>query len=127
MKKFILLVIIILGNTSFKEKSYILTDFRDAFIGNYSCKIICSESNFQTKKIDYISYNSSIAISKDIQDSVLDIYVENVILKIKLDGKYIQAYPKGGHYGGNFFSSDSIDFRNVQSRAHSCRYLGKKQ
>ena len=114
---------------AFNMPKLLVADYRDAYIGNYLCKSTCSELSHGNngKQNDVINDDASISISKDAADSVLQIKLGSNILKVKLRNKSLKALGQGAHYGGTFFSTDSLDFVFNASRASSCRYKGKKQ
>jgi hypothetical protein len=127
MKKIITLGMVLLAfSTAFKNKSMVLTDCRDTYIGAYLCKRICVRSNYLTKQNDFNTDTTIITISKADEDSVLNINLNDQDIKVKLNGKYLQAFSMG-HFGGEFYSTDSIDFSYSQMQSITCRYLGKKE
>jgi hypothetical protein len=69
----------------------------------------------------------TIGVSKDLSDSILDITIRQTSYQVNLKSSRMSAYPLGQHFGGRFFSSDSIGFVVATSLApNACSYLGKK-
>jgi hypothetical protein len=130
MKKFILTSMVLIICVSFKKQTTSITDYRNAYVGNYFCNQFSNGglvSNSAQTGISNPSDTVSIIITKDILDSVLLINLgRQQIIKAKLLGKTLQAYPSNGHYGGNFYSTDSIKLIYAQSRAFSYQLKGKR-
>jgi hypothetical protein len=130
MKKIIALSILsFIVCTAFNKPTILVTDYRDAYIGKYFCKSVCSKKDDTNGKIQnsYRNDTISIVISKDATDSVLQVKLSAQVLKVKLHNNYMRSYSRGVHCGGKFFATDSLDFNFTPGLASSCRYLGKKQ
>jgi hypothetical protein len=128
MKKnltFSILVFIIF--TAFNKPKILVADYRDPYSGNYFCRSSCYNKSGDTKQIVNTNDTSTIEISKDIADSVLQIRIGTNILKVKLHGKNLKAFQSGSHYGGVFFADDSLNFIYDAGRTASCKYKGKKR
>jgi hypothetical protein len=127
MKKIIALGIIsFIICTAFNKPAKLTTDYRDAYTGTYFCKSACNVGKIN-RNMNYISDTLTIRVVKDVTDSVLQVKLGNQVLKVKLLGNNLRAYPSGGYYGGKFFATDSLDIGLSGGRASTCRYLGKKQ
>lgn len=128
MRKIIILgIAFIVICTSFKSKEYVLSDYRDNYTGTYFCNSVCNQSNYQTKRPDFKTDTTNITISKAGQDSIIIVHLHGKSLQVKLNGRYLQAFPGSGHYGGEFISADSIDFSYSQGLSLICRYKGRKK
>lgn len=128
MKKYITLSVLgFIICTAFNKPVVLLTDYRDAYTGTYSCKFYNNHLSSETMLYVLDTGRANISISKDAIDSVLQINLGGQILKAKLMNKVLQPYPQRGKYGGKFFSTDSISFGFASTMASSIRYMGKKQ
>ncbi len=114
---------------AFNMPKALVVDYRDVYTGNYFCKSTCSEVSHGNNGMQHDTKNGnvSIEISKDAVDSVLQIKFGMNILKVKLRNKVLKALEPGSHYGGSFFSADSLDFVFNAGRTSSCKYRGKKK
>ena len=128
MKKTIVAIILVfIICTAFNKPNDTLeSDYRDTYIGTYFCKCICNNSNGGTTS-NLIMDTLSVSITKTAQDSVVQVNIGNRVLKLKLKNKLLMPYEDEGHFGGKFFSADSLDFYFAAGRSSSCRYLGKKE
>ena len=113
--------------TAFNKPAVMLTDYRDAYTGTYSCKFYNNHLSSETMLYVLDTGRASITISKDTLDSVVQINLGQQILKAKLINKVLRPYPNQGKYGGKFFAADSISFGFASTMAVSIRYMGKKQ
>ena len=131
MRKFIIFGVVgfVICTAFTKQNPIITNDYRDAYTGTYFCKQSNSQRSGKYNQEVNISSSdtNSIIVIKDVLDSILQINVGKEIIKVKLRNKTLQAFPSGGHYKGNFYSTDSINFYFASSRAISCSYKGKKK
>lgn len=101
-------------------------DYRDTYTGNYSCKFY----NNHLTSPDMINVldtgRITVTIKKDFLDSVVQINLGQQILKAKLVNNNLEPFPNKSHYGGKFFSTDSLSFSFSPTMSGSIRYIGKK-
>ena len=114
--------------TSFKPVSQklFLTDYRDTYTGTYACKSYNVDYSVSNQDNKLTMGTANIVITKDAQDSILQLAIGGLVLKTKLISVGLQPYPLGGKYGGRFFSTDSLSFFYTPNRMYSVRYMGKK-
>ena len=107
-----------------KLSSASISDYRDAYTGNY----LCSLNSTIVMPADPPIVTSGtviITVTKDVQDSVVQLSVGSNLLKFKLKNNHLLAFPEG-RWGGRFFASDSILLNSSYGRASSSYYIGKK-
>lgn len=104
-----------------------ISDYRNSYVGKYACKVTGNHFQSNTTSNAVITDTISITITKDASDSVLLVNIRQQILKVKLVNKNLQATISGCHYGGKFYSADSLFFIYQPSMAVSSRYTGKKK
>ena len=106
----------------------ITTDYRDSYIGTYTCNSVCYQKSTVSGQPPQQSNDIlSVQITKDVVDSVLQLKINERVIKVKLQNKHMYAFENGTHGGGDFFASDSINFSISMGRANSCKYVGKKK
>jgi hypothetical protein len=129
MKKIIAAGILVIALcTAFKKKGNSITDYRDAYTGSYFCRINCNKIDLSRRNTNINTTDTmSVSVTKDATDSVLQFTFGAQVVKFKLTNKTLKAYPSGGHYGGRFFATDSLDIRFSQTNVSSCGYKGKKK
>ncbi len=112
--------------TAFISPLFPPTDYRDSYVGNYSCTSKC-----KTVNSDFSGYNTNtstvtIRIAKDVVDSILNVTLNSNVFKIKLINSNMS--PIKGTHRGRFFSTDSISFSFSGAMGmNGCTYIGKKQ
>ena len=111
-----------------KIKAILITDYRDTYVGTYFCnrgtKVMTgiAERTYRTDTI-------SLYISKDATDSILQVKISNQIIKVKLVVKNMTFYSSSNGIGGggNFFSTDSLNFNYAVGRTTFSFCKGKKK
>ncbi|HKC66912.1 MAG TPA: hypothetical protein VKG26_01685 [Bacteroidia bacterium] len=129
MKKIIALSIVgFIICTAFKKPINLITDYRDAYTGIYTCKRYAERLNLQTKLYDLDTGKTNITVTKADVDSVLQISVRGQNLQAKLiSGGVLQPYPlESKNYGGKFASTSNLDFYYNPDRTLFSRYIGSK-
>ncbi len=128
MKKVIILSFIgFVLCTAFYSPQVSIIDYRDCYVGKYLCTNSTSRFQGSTATSSISTDTITIFITKDVSDSLLQINIAQQIMKVKLVNKTLKAFPLGGHYGGKFYATDSLDFNYSQGRAFSSRCFGKKK
>jgi hypothetical protein len=103
------------------------TDYRDTYVGTYNCVSRCQSLNSTQTEIITNIETTTIVVSKNSIDSVLNISMGLIEYQVKLQNGHLFSYPKGGRWGGRFFGVDSLGFSVSLSLApNGCKYIGKK-
>ena len=126
-KNTILSLLALIIFTAFNKPTIPLSDYRDSYVGIYSCKYYKNHLNSENMLYALDTGWVSITISKDPLDSVLQIDLGQKNVKAKLINKVLQPYPQKGRYRGQFFATDSISLGITSTMASSIRYIGKKK
>jgi hypothetical protein len=87
-----------------------LSDYRDAYVGTYSCSSLCQAVNSEHTGLSISTDTITIGVGKDPLDSILQISIRTNTFKVKLKGTTLTAYPAGQHWGGAFYATDSLGF-----------------
>jgi hypothetical protein len=105
--------------------NFTLTDYRDTYVGNYFCRSRTTVYIFNESVAT--SYDTvTVHITKGIQDSVMNISINNNSYKFKLISGNLYSYDLIDLGGGKFFSTDSFKAIISIGRASSIIYIGKK-
>jgi hypothetical protein len=112
--------------SSFKKEKSILSDYRDIYVGSFFCVKNCQVVNSSYNGLNINSDTLTIYVRKDSKDSILDVSIGKSVYPVKLSSGNMMAYPNG-HWGGVYYSVDSLGFSTVTSLAPSgCSYVGKR-
>ncbi len=126
MKKISLLILSSIICTAF-TKVVLLTDYRDAYVGNYSCNSVCQGLNSDLTAITYKTNTITLNLSKDPLDSIMKVSIGKEIYKVKLVSSKLCSYPSGKTWAGSFYAGDSIWFvKSTSLSPNDCKYVGKK-
>jgi len=117
--------------TAFNKPNISVTDYRDAYVGTYTCNQYSNTLNSRTMAYTSSTSTVSFSIVKDATDSIMQIRLGAETLKAKLVSSGLQPYPitvTPYIYGGRFFAgaTDSLDFFYRPNKALSLRLIGKK-
>lgn len=102
------------------------TDYRDAYIGSYFCICICQGIDTDLSKLTSHTDTTTLYITKNPLDSILNIYIGQNTYQVKLKDGTIHAYPPGRHWGGKL-SANNISFGLSERMTIMCKYKGKKK
>ena len=112
--------------TAFISPLFPPTDYRDSYVGNYSCTSKCKTVNTDFSGYETNTSTITIAVAKDVVDSILNVSINSKVFKIKLINSNMS--PIKGTHRGRFFSTDSISFSfSGAMGVNGCSYKGKKQ
>jgi len=104
------------------------TDYRDTYVGAYNCTRKCQVLNSDYTELSYVTSDATVVISKNTQDSILNILIGGKTLQAKLKNGVMRFSEKGVRTTGKFFSTDSISFSTSSGLGpNECIYKGKKQ
>ena len=113
--------------SAFNEPNKLTIDYRDVYLGTYSCKKYTERFGLDMKKNVLDTGRVNVLITKDTQDSVVQINLGSETIKAKLINKILQPYPSvSRQYGGKFFGTNDFDLFYTPSKVISIRYVGKK-
>jgi hypothetical protein len=125
---FSLLVFVFCNNTNkirCLSNTSAFTDYRDAYVGSYSCKTKCTKPGMNNApKTTYTT--ETLTVSKDTQDSVLVISNGSIVAKCKLINKNLNPYPNYNKWRGRFYASDSVYFCITLGMVSYYGFEGKK-
>ena len=112
--------------TAFMSSAFrvLVTDYRDAYIGNYFCNRSCQRIRTEPATI---SDTITISVAKDPLDSILKITAGQNIFRAKLKNNSLLPYPASAPLGGKFFATDSLTFHSSAGLGHVCIFIGKKK
>jgi len=128
MKKIILVSIIGIVCMAFIKVNKTIVDYREIYVGTYSCQQVCYQKSTEQGKAPIASTNTlAVNVSKDAIDSVLLFQIDGRNMKFKLAGTFINCVENGLHGGGKFYSTDSLKISLSMGRANSCKFIGKKK
>jgi hypothetical protein len=127
MKKILIINIVAITCMAFITANK-TTDYRDAYIGTYSCQGVYFQRNTEQGKAPIVTTNTLIVnVSKDAVDSVLLLQIDSKSIKCKLTNRNIYSIQSEIHGGGYFYANDSLSFSFAIGRANSCKFIGKKK
>lgn len=128
MKKIITLSIVgFVICTAFNYSVVLLTDYRDAYTGNYFCTRSCERMKTSPNDLNTTTTDTlTIAVAKDALDSIMNITIGQSTLQVKLKNNTLHPYTAGSRFGGKFFATDSISFMS-SGLGNLCSYRGKKK
>ncbi len=102
-----------------------LSDYRDAYTGNYTCQV----SGYYLRPMEgpaVVEETISLSVIKATIDSVVQITIGNGASLFKLKNDTLFSYPEGNiHRGGRFYDSDSIAVY-FMNRGSGSSIAGKK-
>jgi len=129
MKKILLLFgISFIICSAFNKPLVLITDYRDAYIGNYYCKSKCQVLNSTNTELNTNVDTLTVVITKEFTDSILKVTIRQNSFQMKLRNNNMYPYPSGRHISGKFFSMDSIHINLSPGRMpNTCTYRGKKR
>lgn len=100
-----------------------VTDYRDAYCGNYVCTRKYQDLDYKKMALTTSTSTYTVVVSKDVQDSVIDIAIKEKVLSVKLvNNKLIPLTIRcTGH-----FANDSIYLYYAPALGPQCfDYIGK--
>ena len=103
----------------------LITDYRDAYIGNYFCNSNCDGVRKKPNEKTATSSTITIGIEKDPLDSILKIMMGQNEFRVKVKNNILQSSNGSVYLAGKFFSADSIAF-SISRLGSLCSYNGKK-
>ena len=119
-----LIIFICISLTRLSTSTNKASDFRDPYCGTYSCKSIYRHLTVQKTSFTQDTLGTTLTVSKNQADSVLNLAVGNDIFYVKLDDHRFRG-TKARCFG--HFSNDSIYFTFIPSLGpQSFRFVGKK-
>ena len=102
-----------------------LTDYRDAYVGSYSCKMKCTKPEINSAPKTTFT-TETLTVTKDTQDSILIISSGSILAKCKLINSKLNPYPSYNRWRGRFYASDSVDFGITLGMVSYYGFRGKK-
>lgn len=103
-----------------------LTDYRDAYVGYYFSHTYATMLSSTTRTYETTVDTFTIHVTKDVNDSVMQLALKGYTLKAKLVGRELSSYPDTTKYGGTFYGFDSLRFYVGKGHSHVVGYLAKK-
>lgn len=113
-------------STAFNKPAILLSDYRDAYTGNYFCTRSCERMKTSPNASTTYTDTLTIGVAKDALDSILKITIGQSTYRAKLKNNTLHPYTAGARFGGKFFSTDSISFMS-SGLGNLCSYRGKKK
>jgi len=102
-------------------------DYRDVYVGRFLCNQTCREVNYARSGFDVIKDTVTLVITKDVEDSILNIKLHNNVYKIKLKNNVMYPFSSKGHHSGKFYNADSLVFAYTANiKSGTCTLGGKR-